>query len=94
MAIMVFNVSFPLQLYTGTRYEVEGTAVAVWREYAGDRETLLALDEVAMTSATVDGAALSDEEFAAFYNAHGALMKDTLQWLATSTLDGAISGNP
>jgi len=91
MTQTAFHVSFPLRLHDGTEHDVEGTAVAVWREWHGDEEGLAMLDQVTLVSAVVDGMVLNDEQLRRFQDTYRPMYEETLEWIALSMVEARVS---
>jgi len=85
-----FQVSFPLRLHDGTEHDVEGYAVAVWREWQED-EGLAALEQVALVGAVVDGVELSDDQLRRFEATFRPFYQETLEWIALSMVEASVS---
>jgi hypothetical protein len=85
-----FQVSFPLRLHDGTEHDVEGYAVAVWREWQGD-EGLAALEQVALVGAVVDGVELSEDQLRRFEATFRPFYQETLEWIALSMAEARVS---
>ncbi len=85
------QVSFPLRLHDGTEHDVEGTAVAVWREWMQDGEALIALEQVALVSAVVDGLHLNDEQLRLFQELYKPMYEEALEWMALSLVEASVS---
>ncbi len=85
------QVSFPLRLHDGTEHDVEGTAVAVWREWMQDGEALIALEQVALVSAVVDGLHLNDEQLRMFQELYKPMYEEALEWMALSLVEASVS---
>lgn len=82
-----FRVSFPLRLHDGTEHDVEGMAVAVWREFTEGDNALAALEQVALVGAVVDGIELSDEQLRRFEGTFRPFYQETLEWIALSMIE-------
>ena len=82
-----FQVSFPLRLHDGTEHDVEGYAVAVWREWNTEDDGLAALEQVALVGACVDGIELSDDQLRRFEDAYRVYYQETLEWIALSMIE-------
>jgi hypothetical protein len=85
------QVSFPLRLHDGTEHDVEGTAVAVWREWLEDGEALIALEQVTLVSAEVDGLHLNDEQLRLFQELYRPFYEEALEWMALSLVEASVS---
>jgi len=85
------QVSFPLRLHDGTEHDVEGTVVAVWREWVQDGEALIALEQVALVSAEVDGQHLNDEQLRLFQELYRPMYEEALEWMALSLVEASVS---
>lgn len=85
------QVSFPLRLHDGTEHDVNGTAVAVWREWVQDGEALIALEQVALVSAEVDGLHLNDEQLRLFQELYKPMYEEALEWMALSLVEASVS---
>jgi hypothetical protein len=86
-----FRVSFPLKLHDGTEHDIEGQAVAVWREWREGDDVLVALEQVALVGVTMDGAELSDEQLRRFEDTFRAYYQETLEWIALSMIEAPAS---
>jgi hypothetical protein len=86
-----FRVSFPLRLHDGTEHDIEGQAVAVWREWREGDDALAALEQVALVGVTMDGAELSDEQLRRFEDTFRAYYQETLEWIALSMIEAPAS---
>jgi hypothetical protein len=86
-----FRVSFPLKLHDGTEHDIEGQAVAIWREWREGDDVLVALEQVALVGVTMDGAELSDEQLRRFEDTFRAYYQETLEWIALSMIEAPAS---
>jgi len=91
MTQTAFHVSFPLCLHDGTEHDVAGTAVAVWREWHDDEDSLAALEQVTLVSAVVDGMVLNDEQLRRFQDTYRPMYEETLIWIAMSMVEARVS---
>jgi hypothetical protein len=82
-----FRVSFPLRLHDGTEHDIEGCAVAVWREWREGDGALAALEQVALVGAVVDGNELTDEQLRRFEDTFRPFYQETLEWIALSMIE-------
>jgi hypothetical protein len=82
-----FRVSFPLRLHDGTEHDIEGQAVAVWREWQEGDDALVALEQVALVGAVVDGNELTDEQLRRFEDTFRPFYQETLEWIALSMIE-------
>jgi hypothetical protein len=92
MTQTTFHVSFPLRLHDGTEHDVEGTAVAVWREWLGPEyeDGLAALDQLTLVSVVVDGMVLNDEQLRRFQDVYRPMYEETLLWIAMSVAEARV----
>jgi hypothetical protein len=86
-----FRVAFPLKLHDGTEHDIEGQAVAVWREWREGDDVLAALEQVALVGVRMDGAELSDEQLRRFEDTFRPYYQETLEWIALSMIEAPAS---
>lgn len=91
MPSQLLQVSFPLRLHDGTEHDVEGVALAIWREFREHDEALAALEHVVLVSAEVDGVELTHDQLRIFQDTYAPLYEEALEWIAMSSLEALVA---